>query len=171
MEIWEIIDGTDERYSVSSSGKVMANWGDIPQRNATKRVRIEQVRTLNPWVHTNGYMRVALGRNKYRYVHRLVAVAFVSNQEGKPFVDHIDGDRTNNAASNLRWVTAQENAIYGGKRHSFAAQIAASKNRAFHITRISEYRRLIEEGVSLREIARRYNTSHGAISYALRAAP
>lgn len=53
--------------------------------------------------------------NKYMYasgmaVHRLVAKAFVPNPENKKYVDHIDGNRLNNDASNLRWVSAKENA-------------------------------------------------------------
>ena len=39
-----------------------------------------------------------------------MAQAFVPNPEGKELVDHIDGNRTNNNANNLRWVTAEENA-------------------------------------------------------------
>lgn len=36
-------------------------------------------------------------------------MAFIPNPDGKPCVDHIDGNRTNNSVDNLRWVTIKEN--------------------------------------------------------------
>ena len=42
-------------------------------------------------------------------VHRMVAELFVPNPDDKPFVDHIDTNRHNNRADNLRWVTPSEN--------------------------------------------------------------
>lgn len=54
------------------------------------------------------YARVKINGKKYR-VHRLVASIFIPNPDNKPYVDHIDGDRYNNRADNLRWVTSLEN--------------------------------------------------------------
>jgi len=62
-----------------------------------------------------GYYRVYLNRKKY-YLHRLLAQAFIPNPEGKPEVDHIDGDPLNNCLSNLRWCTRAENNRNVGKR-------------------------------------------------------
>lgn len=42
-------------------------------------------------------------------VHRAVAELYVPNPDNKPCVDHIDGNKHNNKASNLRWVTYSEN--------------------------------------------------------------
>ena len=42
-------------------------------------------------------------------VHRLVAICFVPNPSGKDQVNHKDGNKLNNCASNLEWVTTQEN--------------------------------------------------------------
>ena len=48
-------------------------------------------------------------------IHRLVAEAFISNPEDKREVNHKDGNRLNNCADNLEWVTRSENQIHSYK--------------------------------------------------------
>ena len=55
-----------------------------------------------------GYPVVTIHNRPVR-LHRLVALTFIPNPEGKPFVDHIDRNRENPQKSNLRWVSAAEN--------------------------------------------------------------
>ena len=87
-------------YSVSDDGKV--------RNDRTGHI-------LKPALANSGYYRVKLcyqGEEINRFVHRLVAIAFVPNPSQKPEVNHIDGNKTNNNACNLEWVTGAEN-----KRH------------------------------------------------------
>lgn len=60
-----------------------------------------------------GYKYVILRRNgseqKNMRVHRLVALAFIPEVAGKPYVNHKDGDKANNHVSNLEWCNNSEN--------------------------------------------------------------
>lgn len=59
-----------------------------------------------------GYMQVCLYNNKiqtWELVHRLIASAFLQNEDGKPEVNHKDGNTLNNAEQNLEWCTRDEN--------------------------------------------------------------
>lgn len=64
---------------------------------------------LNGHVDSHGYRRVYPRGSKYVRVHRLVAETFVEQRDGKNTVNHIDGNKLNNAADNLEWVTQAEN--------------------------------------------------------------
>lgn len=82
---------------------------------------------VKPQKNGKGYLRVSIG-GKLQFVHRLVATAYVQNPENKPCVNHKDGDKTNNCAENLEWVTNHENSIHASEsgllkkeqRHPFA---------------------------------------------------
>ena len=115
---------------------------------------------LKPWFDGDGYPVVALGAAARAKVHRLVALAFVGNPSGAPDVDHIDANKANPAAANLRWCTKSENAVYlnalgrvagvrkvdEAKRAAVAKAVAAGEPisrvaRAFGVSR-SHVRRL-----------------------------
>jgi len=86
-------------YFVGSDGKCFSNKSGkmliLKTYNSGKGYRV-----IKPYIN---------GKNINMYIHRLVAVAFVFNEFDKPFVNHIDGDKTNNDVVNLEWVTHKEN--------------------------------------------------------------
>ena len=59
----------------------------------------------------NQYLAVASNKLPDKYVHRMVAKAFVHNPNPEEFtvIDHIDGNKQNNHYTNLEWVTQSEN--------------------------------------------------------------
>lgn len=65
-------------------------------------------RKVKPQPNGKGYMRISIG-GKLVFIHRLVAELYVPNPDNKPQVNHKDGDKRNNNANNLEWVTNQEN--------------------------------------------------------------
>jgi hypothetical protein len=99
-EIWKIINEFPT-YEVSNFGRVL--------NMATNKI-LKQGETKA----REGYRFVTLRRGFKDYqtfgVHRLVADAFCDKSEGLDIVDHIDHDRSNNNAENLRWVNASVNA-------------------------------------------------------------
>ena len=159
-EFWVEIIETDGRYSISNFGNVRANWSDRPDRNLKHRVRFEKISLLKPWVHTTGYLRVSLGRNNAKYVHRLMTIAFLPNPEGLQQVDHIDGNRLNLDLKNLRWVSPKQNTLLGAERHQWKTQKQASLNRRLFVENAAEFAALHNAGHSLRWIARKFGTDH-----------
>ena len=67
-------------------------------------------KVISEWIHKTGYILCKLNMNQYMK-HRIIALQFIPNDEpdDKPFIDHIDRNRTNNQLTNLRWVNASEN--------------------------------------------------------------
>jgi hypothetical protein len=69
-------------------------------------------RILKPQKKKVGYLEIEYGGRKdlhHDYVHRLVARVFIENPKGWNIVDHKDGCKMNNKASNLEWVKHNEN--------------------------------------------------------------
>lgn len=115
-EEWRDVVGYEGYYMVSSLGRVIrTNTSKV--RSNFRGMAITRPRLLNPTVvrkRKQKYCFMYLHKDNKRkrfYFHRIVALAFVPNPYNKPEIDHIDGDGTNNKASNLKWCTRSENNI------------------------------------------------------------
>ena len=114
--MWKYIDWSGGSLMVSDNGMVKSNMRDG--------------RILKPTLDKKGYqrIRVTIQRKKYSIkVHREVARAFLPNPKNLPQVNHKDGDKGNNSASNLEWVSNRQNAEHAITSGLWGNVFAASK--------------------------------------------
>lgn len=111
-EEWREIKGYREIYEISNFGNVRTK-----DRNGARGYYCRG-HDKKQYANSSGYLRVGLninGKNKFYFVHRLVAENFLNKVDGKNFVNHIDGNKKNNKISNLEWCTRSENERHAWK--------------------------------------------------------
>lgn len=135
-------------YSVSSTGRL---------------INVVSGRSLKPSLNSTGYLRYCIrkdGRSASLRVHRAVALAWLGlPPEGKTCVAHLDGCRTNNAASNLAWVSYAENEAHK-EQHGTVAR--GQRNHASKLTErhVLDMRSEFARGASQSALGRKYGISH-----------
>lgn len=109
-------------YLISDCGKVKRLQRTITKSNGTKATYKEMM--LTPTKDSHGYYFIRLGSGSGKrglWIHRLVAEAFIGFTEERKYVNHIDGDRTNNHVSNLEICTSGEN-----QKHAYRTGLRGS---------------------------------------------
>lgn len=144
-EIWKPIKGFESLYEVSNLGRVKSLERKVrTTNNGTDCLKYIKERILKPKINRGGYKVVLLyngGKRKYITIHRLVAMAFISNPNNYPQINHKDENKENNTVENLEWCDSKYNINYGTR-----------------IERISKARKGIKQPTHL--VEKRYKKIH-----------
>lgn len=148
MEIWKDVKGFEGYYEVSDLGRV----------RSVDRVVVDTVRNCERLLkgkllvqrdNGNGYKTVMFCKEHKlynKYVHILVAEAFIPNTDNLPQVNHKDEDKSNNCVDNLEWCTGKYNSNYGtGQQRSLNTKIKNGTINPNHIgLEKKELRRILQ---------------------------
>lgn len=119
QEIWKDIKDYEGVYKVSNFGRIKVLSKKLKNDKTTEEI------IKKPSKIPKGYLRIGLyknGKPKYFYVHRLVAEAFLENNNNYPCVNHKDLNPTNNHLENLEWISYKDNNSY--KNHKLRRSIS-----------------------------------------------
>lgn len=165
-EVWEEIDEHPD-YLVSNYGRVRSLDRYTIGKLGSKRLHKGGI--LKHWLTKDGYPQVELNRKTYR-VHRLVAMAFIPNPDGKKEVNHKDRVRNNNHVDNLEWTTLQENQEHSwnnGRVGCMKGRFGFDHNLSHPIAMLID-NKIIEVFGSIKEAARKLNASDASIGQAIK---
>lgn len=158
-EEWRPVVEFPDAYSVS-------NLGHIRRDKAGKGTRSGKI--LHPAIAKKSQCRlVALsidGVHHYRYVHHLVALAFIGPRPEGQEINHDDGSRANNRVTNLEWMTHPDNMKHGwrtGLIHGVPGELRASSLMTPKL--VIAMRGALANNLSQRRIARMYAVSRGVV--------
>lgn len=143
---WRDVRGFEGFYQVSNTGRVRS----LDRHNG---VRVFKGRELNPCKNNEGNLIVSMRGLTKRdiVVNQLVAQAFLPPMTGARSVRHIDGDRANNHVSNLEWIVRK-------------VRLPKGRGRKLDPAKVACIRASIAQGVSLTELADRYQVHLSMIS-------
>ena len=103
---YRFVKGTEENLVVSVNGEIFKRY----PRSCRYGGRRSYYEVVNVKPNASGYLQVNVPvRNTTTLVHRLVAETFLSNPNGYTEIDHLNRNKSDNRACNLRWCTHSEN--------------------------------------------------------------
>lgn len=159
------VRGYEGLYEVSRNGEVtsLQRVGKGGRQKVPRRARKAQVRP-------HGYSEVRLakdGRVRSFRVHRLVAEAFLTPDPARLLVNHINGNKSDNRAENLEWVTPQENTDHAMR--SGRIDFAGVKNPSAKLSGadIVAAKARVEAGAPLQDIAQSFGVNRNTVPKAL----
>lgn len=160
-EEWRDVVGYEGGYEVSNMGRVRS----LDRFCNGAKPRVCNGKLLRPRTTKLGYHQASLWKDtkvKYVLVHRLVAMAFIANQDCLPMVNHIDGNKGNNVVPNLEWVSDRTN-----KQHAIDIGRITRFKKLLTSDEVSEIR-LLGGTMTQANIAKRFGCTQTNVSLILR---
>ena len=114
---WKVINSNKQNYIINNSGFILS-------------LKSKTTKFLKTRIDRAGYITVRLtqdGNTTTYFLHRLIAETFIPNTENKPFVNHINGIKTDNRIENLEWVTHSENIKHAIKIGLIPSNVSQAK--------------------------------------------
>lgn len=101
-------------YHISKRGKIYSRWDVNGKGILSKRYHLKQPHLNKNGRYIMGLSQPGIGTTKW-LVHRLVALVYLPNPKGLPYVCHKDNVPTNNSVNNLYWGTQKDNMSQASK--------------------------------------------------------
>lgn len=158
MEEWKDIEGYEGLYQVSNMGRV-------------KSLKFGKEKLLNGCKDKDGYFQIKLskeGKVKMYKVHRLVAQAFLDNQNNLSEINHKDEDKTNNCVDNLEWCDRNYNNNYGSHNERVSKALKNRKGLSKPILQFTKDGEFIRRWDGATQVERELGIKHSNICYCLK---
>jgi hypothetical protein len=163
IEKWVGIKGFETLFMVSSCGRVKALPRKIRTRsNGNGNPYLKKEHLMKGSLTRKGYRYVTLRKNNQpllKYVHRLVAEAFIPNPDNLASVNHIDGNKENNNVNNLEWMSLRDNSLDGIKKGLIKVTGEHKGTAKLNIEEVKNMRKLYRTGLKPKAISQRFNVT------------
>lgn len=164
-EVWKDIEGFEGHYAVSNLGRVKSLSRTLPHKtygtwHLNERILKPGKAGRDRCQYLAVMLHVGHGKMVNKKIHRLVAETFLPRVDGKPCINHKDGNKENNCVDNLEWCTCLENTEHAW-RTGLCQPIVDAKAKAVINLNTGE----IFESISKAEA--HYNLAAGSIQHAV----
>lgn len=172
-EIWRPVTESNGAYSISSLGRLRRDAPIVNPANGIKTWCVGRI--LRPFRNHKGYLQYRLscfgvGKKMLgRVAHRLVAEAFLGPRPVGATINHKDGDKLNNAADNLEYISSGDN-IRHASRLGLLRPAAGEMNGSHKLTEadVRAIRVAHASGTSMYRLAKTYGVDDATIKRVVR---